>query len=1084
MKLQHFLYSVFTFSNIILHNKVIEGRTISLSVKEELPQNTSVGRVSYLPGNDTIDNGTVLTYNFLPQGYPHTSLFTIDSNSGQLFTSAVLDREELCGFFPKCTLSLEVAIQSTQQQIFQKVKVIVDVLDINDNAPVFPSKSIVLNIAESVSVNSTFAIAGAVDKDVGKNSLQTYDIIRGEGVFDISIRKNLDGGSVVSLMVIEPLDREVRDFFRVYVMAKDGGIPRKSSLLMLNITILDVNDNAPVFTSNVYKISIKEVTPPGSIVLQVTATDWDSDKFWRPIYRFSALQAGEFRRYFAINSSTGEIKVISPLTQIQAKTIKFVVECVDGGQPPFVAQTKVQIDILDTINSAPTINLNVLSGGRVSELADVGTVVAHVSAIDPDSGRNGLVKCFIDSDVFDVHALDVHDYKISTARSLDREVRAWYNITVLCEDAGRPTLTSRKYFTVQVEDENDNTPRFSQYAYEVKMMENNPVNHVLLQLTATDPDAGSNGNVSYYVPEGTKYGVSVSDTGEIIAERSFDREETSQLRFLVVASDEGSPPNSANVTVIVNIEDVNDFTPTFSQDRFVFALEEDLPAGVNLGTIFPIDKDEGVNRELVLNIELRFYEFENFPFVITPDGDLRTNTLLDREVKSEYVFSVIATDKGDPPLSSSTEVVVNIVDVNDNSPVILVPNKTNSSVFIPDHTEPGTAITSIIAVDNDTDSNGHLQYYLSPESDHDLFHLDQESGIVYLKRHLDASHKGVYPLSVMVKDQGVPFKWANASLEINIVSDNQTLLSQRRQARENTTIAMIMGVITGVVAICVIVTIIFIRRSDRAWNVKTSDGSAKEDTDKGEKDAPDNAVGAVDTEAAKGNTSSRKDRSQVSQGWHFLPGVAVDPTTASARSSQASVRSFDVISGAFEMIRKSSADSYSSGASGNDSGKGGSDDEACHEETSSEIENNLQCADNATDHHSSRPNLDHLPPHVQSSDYVHLEFSANIADVTTLSNYSYYYPGWNEQEMTSEGSETLRRTKRVSFRLEPNSESTSDSSHVQQTAEDWNNEYQKSYYDNKMDVRLQNQTKICHGLKCGEAVIFDLDLQKLNDVIV
>ena len=889
MELLHITYSIFTLGVVILHSGVTESRTIKLTVKEELPVNTSVGRVSYLPGNETLDNGTVLKYSFLPQGYPHTKLFTLDASTGQLSTSVVLDREELCGFFVKCTLSLEIAIQSTHQQIFQKIKVIVDVLDINDNAPMFPSKSIMLNIAESVSVNSTFAIPGAVDKDVGRNSLQTYDIIRGEGVFDISIKKKLDGGSVVSLMVTEPLDREVRDFYRVYVMAKDGGIPRRSSLLMLNISILDVNDNAPEFSSSVYTISIKEVTAPGSVILQVTATDRDSEKYWKPVYRFSALQAGEFRLYFTINSSTGQIKVISPLTQIQATRVQFVVECVDGGQPPFVAQAKVQIDILDTVNSAPIINLNVLSGGRVSELADVGTVVAHVLAVDPDSGRNGLVKCFVDSDVFDIHALDVHDYKITTARRLDREVRAWYNISVVCEDAGRPTLTSTKFFAVEVEDENDNSPRFSQFAYELKLMENNPVNHVLLQLTATDPDTGANGNISYSIPDGKKYGVSVSQSGKVIAERPFDREVSSQIRFLVVASDAGSPPRSANVTVILNIEDVNDFTPTFSQDRFVFALEENLPAGVNLGTVLPVDKDEGVNKELVLNIELPFYEFDNFPFVITSNGDLVTNREVDREARSEYVFSVIATDKGEPPLSSSTQVVVDIIDVNDNAPVVLLPNKTNYSVSISDLTEPGSAITSILAVDNDTGSNGHLQYYLAPESDHDLFHLDEESGDVYLKRHIDASHKGVYPLSVMVKDQGVPFKWANVSLEITIASDNQTVLSRRHQATENTTIALIMGSITGVIAICVIVTIIFIRRSDGSWQVKASRGEEPEGANNSGEDAASSAT-VADTDASKDNPTARKDQSQVSQGWHFLPGVAVDPGTASARSSQSNVR--------------------------------------------------------------------------------------------------------------------------------------------------------------------------------------------------
>ena len=132
-------------------------------------------------------------------------------------------------------------------------------------------------------------------------------------------------------------------------------------------------------------------------------------------------------------------------------------------------------------------------------------------------------------------------------------------------------------------------------------------------------------------------------------------------------------------------------------------------------------------------------------------------------------------------------------------------------------------------------------------------------------------------------------------------------------------------------------------------------------------------------------------------------------------------------------------------------------------------------------HQTGRHALDQLPPHHRSSsDYVHLRLSA---DVATLSNYSYYYPGWNEQDMTLNGSETLRRTKRVSFRLEPSSDTDNNIKHNQHVTEDL--KFQTGYYNNNnIDIHLENQSKNSKGLSCGEAVIFDLDLQKLNDVIV
>ncbi|XP_041360250.1 protocadherin-11 X-linked-like [Gigantopelta aegis] len=826
---------------LLLWIPICNTQDIVFHVQEE-QENAFVGKISDqidLDSSLSADALRSLRYTFLTQGYPFSSNFSIVNTTGQIYTRHSLDRDDICGFISNCLLELEVAIQSVNSQYFRKVRTHVYLDDVNDNAPVFPSRSISLRISEDVSVNSSYSIDGAIDRDIGVNSLQKYELQSGGGPFTLHVGDRLDGGKVVTLLVGRSLDREAADSYQLVVTATDGGIPAKSGRMLVNVTVIDVNDNSPVFVPSRYNVSVNETTPIGTMVVRVFAFDADSSENGVDHFRFSPIQAGSFRRYLDINKTTGEIFVISSLEKVQGETFSFVVECVDKGSPPLITQGAVLIEIADSINSAPSINLNLLSSGRVSEYAQPGTVVAHIAVLDPDSGRNGIVRCFISSDVFELQGLDVKEYKVIVVKALDREVQSQIDVSVTCEDAGLTPLNTTIYFTVEVRDENDHAPYFLKDMYTASLDEN--TKGVITQVSARDFDLGVNGEIEYIIPNAWQVGVDVLPNGDIVSDKRFDRETTPKLAVTVFARDKGVPPRNSSTTVVITINDVNDVTPMFSKQLFLFKIRENKPPKTRIDRVLAFDLDAGVNKELTYYME-DITGDGNLALDLSTDGVLRTNMALDREAHQQYEFRVWVADRGQPSLSSSAVVVVDVTDQNDNPPIIQSPAPVNTSISVPHGTAPGTIIMVVIAHDVDVGVNAQFQFHLAsgqeriapraPNSDGgrrqtgETFGIDSISGELILKRSLTADDTGLYRVTVVVTDQGVPRLSSNVTMDILVFTSNATGSGQ--MSSENTLVVVILGSLTGIITVAVIVTIVVIKRSDRTrTKYRESDASSR-----------------------------------------------------------------------------------------------------------------------------------------------------------------------------------------------------------------------------------------------------------------
>jgi len=185
--------------------------------------------------------------------------FTLDETTGVLRTAQVIDREELCPYGPKCDLNIDVAVRPLQY--FEIIKVLVRVKDVNDNSPTFFEDRVTVEVDENTPVGSLFIIPVAEDLDSGVYGVQQYQLISDFDQFELKMTDQVDGSKDVRLKLVQPVDREARDQYTATVLAIDGGWPRMTGTVLIDILIIDSNDNSPRWENSSYETQIYEDTP-------------------------------------------------------------------------------------------------------------------------------------------------------------------------------------------------------------------------------------------------------------------------------------------------------------------------------------------------------------------------------------------------------------------------------------------------------------------------------------------------------------------------------------------------------------------------------------------------------------------------------------------------------------------------------------------------------------------------------------------------------------------------------------------------------------------------------------------------------
>ncbi|KAM8971898.1 protocadherin-12 [Pelodytes ibericus] len=541
---------------------------VRFRIQEEVDANTLIGRISDVPGwteNVNEEYRLIQEQNSFP--------VQVGLTDGSVTTTGRLNREELCHPHGRCLLSFNILATKA----LSLVHVEIEVLDINDNEPQFPKPEVDIDISESASLRTRIPLDRAWDPDGGSNSVKTYTLSPNEH-FALDVSSSSDGIKHPELVVIKELDRELHSTFHLILTALDGGLQQKSGTTHVKINILDSNDNSPTFGESSVILEVPEDTSPGTILLNLTATDPDQGPNGEVEFSFSKHTPHHVLSMFSIDPKLGEIVLTQSLNHESRNSYELDVQAKDLGPNPIPTHCKVLIKVLDINDNAPDLQITWASQDSqeiiVSEAVPVGSFVALVMANDPDSGANGQVHCHLlqDHGHFRLQKANGNSYILITNALLDRERWEEYNLTIQAQDQGIPTFTATKSLKIRVSDFNDNPPVFEKVNYEVSFVENNlPLTH-LLTVHAQDIDMDANAQVTYSIIDSHNSGTPVSNlvsihstTGEIFALQSFDYEEMTEIHFFVRVEDNGSPKLSSNTSVKVLLKDQNDNSPVIIQ---------------------------------------------------------------------------------------------------------------------------------------------------------------------------------------------------------------------------------------------------------------------------------------------------------------------------------------------------------------------------------------------------------------------------------------------------------------------------------------------------------------------------------------
>ncbi|XP_059202757.1 uncharacterized protein LOC131982179 [Centropristis striata] len=589
----------------------------------------------------------------------------INLNTGDLIVAERIDREALCGEKASCILKFELILEAP----LELHRISLQIQDINDNPPVFSKDEIKIEINELAMKGSRFRVLEAHDMDIGQNAVQSY-ALQTNNYLMLKIHSESDGGKYAELVLNKELDREEQQELRLLLTALDGGSPQRSGTATVHVTVLDANDNAPVFSQTVYKAFLPEDSPLDAVVVTVVATDADEGVNGEVTYEISRISETG-RRAFALNRNTGEMKVIGPLDFEKESIYEMRVAAKDGYG--LTSDSKVTIEISDVNDNPPEINLKSLNN-PIPENVSPGTGVGIINVQDRDSETNGQVRCSIQQGVpFKLVPSIKNYYSLVTTGQLDRELVSDYNITITATDEGSPPLSSSKTVQLSVADINDNPPVFEEQSYSAYVSENNKPGSTLCSVSARDPDWRQNGTVIYSLLPGEVNGAPVSsylsvngDTGVIHAVRSFDYEQLRSFKVQVMARDNGSPPLSSNVSVSVFISDVNDNSPQIlypapEGNSFMTELVPKAAHGGSLvSKVIAVDADSGQNAWLSYHIVK-----STDPGLFTiglHSGEIRTQRDISESDSMKQNLIVSVKDNGQPSLSATCSMYLLISD--------------------------------------------------------------------------------------------------------------------------------------------------------------------------------------------------------------------------------------------------------------------------------------------------------------------------------------------------------------------------------------------------------------------------------------
>ncbi|XP_029849055.2 cadherin-23 [Ixodes scapularis] len=708
--------------------------------------------------------------------------FTIDEAKGRIKPRQPLDFERIAQ--PRGdvrTFNLVVrAYDLGRPSLSSNVSVVVYVQDVNDHSPVFPSDFVAKSIPEDVQEGTAIVKVLAEDQDHSpSNSKVVYRIQNGAqdkfvidaltGVISVAPGANLDPDRTFPKSVL----------YSLQILALDGGLgeQQRSSMVTVNISIVDVNNKAPRF-DDPGTVELVENSVPGHTVAIVRATDQDD----RPMLRYSLCRASsearnedgalvsefDVQQTFEIHALEGKLMVKNNVDREKMESIKVCVRVEDmaAATPHQTATATLSVKVMDVNDNKPTFK-KPFYRQTVTENSVVGAPIVTARAVDADKNHTVTYSLEGKAEYLALINIDRRTGEVTVTGKIDRELYSWINVTLKATDSGLPPLSGVTDLQIQVLDENDNNPIFKYGPSEFSVSEDARVGSSVATVQAVDADVGGYGRVTYALDAaGTDGKFKIDrDSGIITVAMPLNREETASYSLIVQAWDNyeaGFGTDESRRTfkqVSVRVVDVNDESPVFVRPTQCAQVSEFHRAHETVFLASATDGDDPTSPNSKITFTLQSgFDADLFEVETLPDNTARVaNRYSLRGRVGNATVALKAQDQGLPPRSSVQRFTVCVSDVNDHSPVFIRPPQ-NHTIRIPENATLGTVVVEVGAEDGDFGANAEVRYRLKdlPNNHWKTFRLDEITGIITLRLPLDRETQKVYELRVEAFDLGQP----------------------------------------------------------------------------------------------------------------------------------------------------------------------------------------------------------------------------------------------------------------------------------------------------------------------------------------
>uniref|UniRef100_A0A8B9TDP5 Protocadherin gamma-C3 n=1 Tax=Anas platyrhynchos TaxID=8839 RepID=A0A8B9TDP5_ANAPL len=583
------------------------------------------------------------------------------------------------------------------------------------------------------------------------------------------------------LLVRERMDREeLCELSPTCFLSLELVIEQPIEVHNVEVEVLDINDNAPRFPRQDYRLEISESAVPGARFHIESAQDPDVGTNSVQSYQLSPS------RHFALDlkgfqsgSKLLELVLQQPLDREQSALQQLVLTAVDGGDPPKSGTAQISVRVVDTNDNPPAFDRSTYTVNLL-ENSPPGTLVVKLNASDPDEGSNGDViysfGSYTPQKVRQLFSVDPHSGEVRVNGTLDYEEASSYEIYVQATDQGPVSMAGHCKVLVNIVDANDNVPEVVLTSLYSPVPEDAKSGTVVALMSVTDQDSGLNKQVSLRIPPGLPFMLnSFKNSYTLVTQGKLDHEKAAAYNITVTATDSGIPPLSSQKVIHVEISDINDNPPRFEEPVYSVYVPENNPLGVLLCTIKATDPDVAENAYVsysLLDGEIEGLPVTSYVSIKSDSGNMYAVKSFDYETLREFQVVVQAQDAGIPSLSSTVSVHIYVVDENDHAPQILYPTSTNTSAaleMIPRLANAGYLVTKIIAIDGDSGQNAWLFYHLL------------HTGEIRTTRKLREESTPTYNLTVEVRDNGEPPMSSSVAITVAVVDRVSKIIPDTRR---------------------------------------------------------------------------------------------------------------------------------------------------------------------------------------------------------------------------------------------------------------------------------------------------------------